>query len=200
MLPHGLLAEDKPERGGADKQQNTERRQSELPDPSFSPRGSFRGQLEIAHIARFDNLPRRMFLEPHLISPGSARTLGLRFVSLFDQTLRGINDAELQETAALSLARVAREKLQDISGSSDILLQHLESHSNFRVRFACARALVNADWQESGAALLNMDEYADDSQRLWIDPALARWKVVAAADIWRQRLEFDTETTVAVSL
>ena len=200
MLPHGLLAKDKPERAGADKQQNTELRQSELPDPSFSPRGSFRGPLEITHIARFDNLPRRMFLEPHLISPGSVRTLGLSFVSLFDQTLRGINDAELQETAALSLARVAREKLQDISGSSDILLQHLESHSNLRVRFACARALVNADWQQSGAALLNMDEYADDSQRLWIDPALARWKVLAAADIWRQRLEFDTETTVAVSL
>ena len=36
MLPHGLLAKDKPERAGADKQQNTELRQSELPDPSFS--------------------------------------------------------------------------------------------------------------------------------------------------------------------
>ena len=194
------VAQDKPERDGADQHRHTQVRRNELPDPQFSPHGPFLGPLEIAHIARFSDLPHRMFLEPHLISPGIVRTLESRFVPLFDKTLRELHDDELLETAALSLARVAREKLQDISGSSDILLKHLESHSNLRVRFACARALVNADLRESGAALLKLDEYADDSQRLWIDPALARWKVAAAADVWKKRLAADSETTVAVAL
>ena len=200
MPPNGLAAQDKPDRDGADKHRGTEVLQSELPDPEFSPHGPYLGPLDIAHIARFSSLPRRMFLEPYLIPPESVETLDPRFVELFDKTLREINDDELLETAALSLARVARENLQEMSGSSDILLKHLESHSSLRVRFACARALVNADLRDSGAALLRMDEFADDSQRLWIDPALARWKVAAAADIWKRRLADDAETTVAVSL
>ena len=152
------------------------------------------------HIARFLGLPMRMFLEPHLISPGNFKQLDLRFVALFDRTLREMADDELQEMAALSLARVAHEKLQDTSGSTDILLKHLESHSSLRVRFACARALVNADVSQSAAAVLKLNEYADDSQRLWMDPALARWKFAAACEIWKQRLAEDSETAVAVSL
>jgi len=175
-------------------------RQSELPNPDFSPHGPFSGPLDIPHIARFYGLPMRMFLEPHLISPRSFKNLDSRFVPLFDRTLREIDDDELLETAALSLARVAREKLQDISGSADILLKHLELHSNLRVRFACARALVNADVRQSASAVLKLNEFADDSQRLWIDPALARWNVTAAGDIWKQRLATASETTLAVSL
>ncbi len=200
MTPNDALTQDRSERDGADQHRNTEVRQRELPDPEFSPHGPFLGPLDIAHIARFSDLPQRMFLEPHLIPPGSVRTLESRFVPLFDKTLREMHDEELLETAALSLARVAHEKFQDISGSSDILLQHLESHASLRVRFACARALVNADLREAGAAILKIDEYADDSQRLWIDPALAHWKVAAAADVWKHRLAADSETTVAVSL
>ncbi len=142
----------------------------------------------------------RMFLEPHLISPGSVRLLDSRYVPFFDKTLREIDDDELLETAALSLARVAREKLQDISRATDILLKHLESHSNLRVRFACARALVNADVSQAAEAVLKLDEFADDSQRLWIDPALAHWNFTAAGDIWKKRLAADSETAVAVSL
>lgn len=199
MPPHGALAQNN-ERETADKHHNPVVLQSELPDPGFSPHGPFLGPLNIPHIARFNDLPRRMFLEPHLIPPESGRTLGPGFVPLFDRTLREIDDDELQETAALSLARIAHEKLQDISGSYDILLQHLESHSNLRVRFACARALVNADASQSAAAVLKLNEQSFEAQRLWIEPALARWKSAAAADMWKQRLAAESETTVAVLL
>ena len=201
FLPQNFApAQDSPEGDVAIQDSGSRIWQSELPDPEFSPHGPFLGPLDIAHIARFNNLPRRMFLEPHLIPPRSVNTIGLRFVPLFDKTLRESDNDELLETAALSLARVAHEKLQDISGSSDILLKHLESHSSLRVRFACARALINADESSSAAAVLQLNEYANDGQRLWIEPALARWKVVAAADVWKQRLTAEYETTVAVSL
>lgn len=200
VVPHGAVAQGTPERDEADRHRPTGSLQSELPDPEFSPHGPFLGRLDIDHIARFNNLPRRMFLEPHLIPPGSVRKLDPRYVPLFDKTLREIDNHELLETAAISLARVAQEKLQDISGSSDILLKHLESHSNLRVRFACARALVNGNLEESAALLLKMEESASDSQRLWIDSALARWKFAPAADVWKRRLASESETAVAVSL
>lgn len=184
----------------ADLPLSMDARESEPPNPEFSPHGPFAGPLDVPHIARFHALPMRMFLEPHMIPPRSIKALDSRFVPLFDKTLREIDDHELLETAALSLARVAHEKLQDISGSVDILLTHLESHSNLRVRFACARALVNADVRQSAAAVLKLNEHADDSQRLWIDPALARWNIAAAGDIWKQRLAADSETTLAISL
>ncbi|MEJ7593145.1 MAG: hypothetical protein WKF77_16490, partial [Planctomycetaceae bacterium] len=112
----------------ADSQLDTNLRQSEPPKPEFSPHGPFQGPLDIPHIARFSGLPMRMFHEPHLISPGSVRLLDSRYVPFFDKTLREFDDEELLEAAALSLARVARENLQDISSSTDILLKHLESH------------------------------------------------------------------------
>lgn len=173
---------------------------SAVPDPEFSPSGPFEGPLEISHIARFDKLPMRMFLEPRLISPGIVRKVDSSFVELFDKTLRESQDNELLEIAASSLARVADEKLNDISRSTDILLKHLESHSSLRVRIACARALVNNDVSASASSVLALDADVDDSQRLWIDPALARWKLTAAGDGWKQRLSDDAETSVAVSL
>ena len=200
LVPVGASAQETVDPDETPDQLKPDVGQSELPNPEFSPHGPFQGPLAISHIARFSGLPMRMFLEPHLIPPLSLRELNARFVPLFDKTLREIDDDELLETAALSLARVAQEKLKDISGSTDILAKHLESHSNLRVRFACAHALVNADITQAGTAVLMLNKYADDAQRLWLDPALARWKVTAAGDIWRQRLEDQTETTVAVAL
>lgn len=197
-LPNRTSAQDTPDSGA---QQNGEAQQNELPNPEFSPQGPFQGPIRIPHIARYYDLPQRMFLEPHLISPGTVKKVDSSFMELFDKTLREFDDDELLETSALSLARIAHEKLNsDLSRSTDILLKHLESHSNLRVRFACARALVNADASQSAAAVLALDQHAADAQRLWIDPALSRWKCTAAGDVWKQRLANNSETAVAVSL
>ena len=196
---HGAVAQPN-ERNSADNDRDIQVLQSELPNPEFSPSGPFLGPLDLAHIARFNHLPRRMFLEPNVTGPESLKILGPRFVALFDKTLREFDDEELLETAALSLARVAHEKLQDISGSSDILQKHLAFHSSLRVRFACARALVEADVSEAADGVLTLNEHASDVQRLWLEPALASWKCVPAAEVWKQRLTADYETTVAVSL
>jgi len=202
-----IFAQDNPESGTSGVQQNVASQQleavqqSELPNLEFSPHGPFQGPIEISHIARFNNLPMRMFLEPHLISPGTVEKVDSSFMELFDRTLREFDDDELLVTAALSLARVAREKLNsDLSRSTDILMKHLESHPDLPVRFACARALVNADASQAAAAVLALDTHASDAQRLWIDPALSRWKFAAAGDVWKQRLSTDSETAVAVSL
>jgi len=174
--------------------------QSEQPDPDFSPSGPYQGPLEISPVARFDKLPMRMHLEPYLIAPPNSQKLDARYVPLFERTLREIDDDELLETAALSLARVAEEKLQSIETTADILVKHLQSHPNRSVRFACARALANADYTSAAAPLLALDPEIDDAERLWIDPALARWKYAPATDVWKKRLVDDSQTAVAVSL
>ena len=174
--------------------------QSELPDPDFSPGGPFLAPLEISHIARFDKLPMRMHLEPYLIGPPNSEKLDARFVPLFERTLRDVDDDELLETAALSLARVAKEKMQSIDTATEILEKHVQSHKSRRVRLACARALANADAKSSAASLLALDAEIDDAERLWIDPALARWKYAPAGDVWKKRLTDDSQTAVAVSL
>ncbi|MDA1232002.1 MAG: hypothetical protein O2856_14610, partial [Planctomycetota bacterium] len=200
LLPNRVLALDEPSNPVVHIQQATATRKSEVPYPEFSPHGPFLGPLEIAHIARFAHLPMRMHLEPHLIPPGLVNGLDPRYVPLFERTLREIDDDDLLETAATSVARVAKENMQDISGLADILMKHLESHSNLRVRFACARALANADLAQSASELLKLEEFADDSQRLWIDRALARWKFAPASRLWEKRLGESSETTVSVSL
>ena len=59
---------------------------------------------------------------------------------------------------------------------------------------------MNADVSQSAAAVLALNQYADDSQRLWIDPALVSLEIHCS----RRRLETtsanDSETAVAVSL
>lgn len=142
----------------------------------------------------------RMHLEPFMIAPANGEKLDARYVPLFERTLRDVDDAELLETAALSLARVAELKLQSIESATDILAKHLTSHANRRVRFACARALANADAKTSAAALLALNSETDDAERVWMDPALARWKYVPAGDVWKKRLADDSETAVAVSM
>ena len=200
LIPlHGAVAQSN-DRNISDNDPDIQVWQSEIPDPAFSPSGPFLGPLDLAHIPRFNKLPRRMFLEPYLIPPENVQILGPNFVPLFDKTLREFEDEELLETAALSLARVAYEKLQDISGSFDILQKHLASHSSLRVRFACARALVEANVSKAADGVLELNKHASDVQRLWLEPALASWKCVPAADVWKQRLTADYETTVAVSL
>ena len=110
--------------------------QSELPNPEFRPHGPFQGPIEIPHIARFNNLPMRMFLEPHLISPGTVDKVDSSFVELFDKTLREFDDDELLETAALSLARIAHEKL-----NSDLSAFDRHSPETSGVAFQSSRAI-----------------------------------------------------------
>lgn len=174
--------------------------QNEEPRADFSPKGPYLGPLEIAQTSRFLQLPKRMLLEPNIKAAPNRKVLDARYVPLFDKMLRESNDAELLEITALGLARIAREKMQDTHGSSDILLQHLNSHSDLRVRFACARALIDGDIQESAAAILALDEFADDSQRLWIEPGLIRWKVATAKSMWIDRLKARQATSVKISL
>jgi len=157
-------------------------------DPDFSPGGPYAGPLVIPSISRFRNLPNRMDLEPLILPPDTVLKIDERLVPLFERVLQEATDAELQEVAALSLARVAEEKLADIRGTATALLQVLRSSRNERIRFACAYALAAGNVEAAAPELIQLASKRSDDQRLLIEPALARWKVQSAVDLWRPRL------------
>ena len=162
------------------------------PDPDFSPRGPFTGPLVIPHIARFRELPNRMNLDPLILPPDTVFKIDEQLVPLFERILQEATDEEIQEVAALSLARVAEENLADISRSGTALLKVLKSSEKQRLCYACAHALAVGNVEAAAPELIQSASEGSDDQRLLIEPALARWKVRAAADLWRPRLK-DTD-------
>lgn len=164
-------------------------RSATAPDPQFSPRGPYTGPLEIPHIARFRKLPNRMDLDPLILPPDTILKIDERLVPLFERVLHEATDAEIQEVAALSLARVAEEKLADISRSGPVLLDVLKTSGNERIRFACAYALAVGNVEAAAPELIQLASEESDAGRLLVEPALARWKVQSAAELWRPRLK-----------
>lgn len=164
------------------------------------PAGHYGGTVELPHIARYLTLPMRMDLEPTFVVPPNILKFDHRFPEFFDRTLRTTEDPELLELAALSVARLLREKLVNTSASFDILASHLAATTDERVRQACAQALVEGDIRSSAETLLKVTSNGDDTLRLTVEPALARWKYEPARAQWVARLSDRFATQSAVRL
>lgn len=172
-------------------------------EPAFTaaiPAGNYTGPLKIAEIVRFNSLPMRMNLEPELLLPDILREIDPRHPPLFDRVLRDAQDSELLEIAGHSIARVAHEKLADISPSFDILVRHLQEAGHPRLKHVCAMALTEADNQQAAAELLQAAAGGDDPLRLVIEPALSRWRYAPAAEMWEPRLRDRFGTQISVKL
>ena len=158
-------------------------------DPDYSPQGPYTGPLVMPPVVRFRNLPNRMDLDPLILPPDTVLRTDERLVPLFERVLQEAADAEILEVAALSLARMAEENLSDITRSGTVLLEVLKSSKNPRIRFACAYALAVGNVEAAAPELIQLASEESDARRLLIEPALARWKVQSAADLWRPRLK-----------
>lgn len=170
------------------------------PDPEFSPQGIYTGPLELPHIVRYRDLPLRMHLEPYIPPPPEVRRLDDRLVPLWERMLREATDAEVQEIAALSLSRVAELGLTDIQLAGPALLAGTDSGKSDRIRYACARALAAGDIQSAAPNLIKMAAEGTDTQRLTIEPALAKWKAESASELWRPRIVDPFVTRVSFRL
>lgn len=164
------------------------------------PAGPYTGPLSLPHIVRYTRLPMRMELEPLLVGPPDEFRLDPRHQPLFDKTLRESSDPEIVEIAALSLGRIAREKLGTINGSLDRLRTILSETKDPRIRHACALALIWADDSASADQLFQQVSASNDSLRLAVEPSLARWKYMPAAELWKSRLNQSLESVNSVRL
>ena len=170
------------------------------PDPQFSPSGHYTGPLDLPHVVRFQALPFRMHLDPLIPGLTVVSKLDERYFPLWVRVLEEATDSEIQEVAALSLAQAADLKLADVQKSGPTLIAVMKASKNDRVRFACARALALADVKSAEPELVKMAAEGADPERLAIEPALARWKSAAAAELWRARLQNPQTTGVSFRL
>ena len=83
------------------------------PDPQFSPSGHYTGPLNLPHVVRFQALPFRMHLDPLIPATTVVTKLDERYFPLWVRVLEEATDTEIQELAAISLARAAELKLAD---------------------------------------------------------------------------------------
>lgn len=164
------------------------------------PKGPYTGPIDLPGIVRYNRLPMRMELEPLLVAPPDLYKLDPRHQPLFDRTLRESTDPEIVEIAALSLGRIAREKLGDIRPSLDRLRAIFAETTDPRIRQACALALVWADDSESAELLFKAAPGANDSLRLAVEPALARWRYAAASEMWKTRLNQPLQSINSIRL
>ena len=167
-------------------------------DPFFS--GAWLGPLDVPEIVRFRNLPLRMYLDPLLLPPEMRIIQDDRLIPYFARILREATDAEIQEVAALSLARVARLKLGDINSTVETLKSVMQETNDENVRHACAFALAEGNATDSADDLLRIASAGSDAERVIIEPALGHWKSAQAVELWRARLVGRFETVASVRL
>lgn len=174
--------------------------QPAAPDPEYSPHGPYFGPLALPHIVRYRELPMRMHLEPIILPPDNIYSLDERMLPLFERVVKEARDLEVQEVAALSLARVGVENIADISHSEAALREVLKTSESERVRNACGYALAAGNMKAAELDLVSLAFKSDDPQRQMLEPALARWKAASAADLWRPRLTDPFTSTVSFRL
>lgn len=129
------------------------------------PSGNYQGPLEIPAISRFVSLPMRMDLEPKLVRSGRDFSMNPQHISLFDKVLRESGDSELLETAALSILRIVKYELEDVSSSLDVIAKHMKETKSIRMRQICAQVLAQSNHQESAGDLLEFCRNVGDGFR-----------------------------------
>lgn len=148
----------------------------------------FRGQLIIADVARYDDLPTRMYLLPEFQEPAQSIVLSDDFVPLFVRVLNGDYENELHRDAARSLERVALEKLGDPELFRASLRHRLENTSDASVIDACVMALLAVDDSSAADLLATFCGSHNETLSIHIEPRLAKWKSTVLQEQWRQRI------------
>lgn len=148
----------------------------------------FDGKPDIAPIARFYDLPTRFLLKEELREVEPERFLQPEFLEVFQRALEGSYDNELHWHAAVSLQRVAREKMAASDKFVPSLRSRLQATSNRDVKRACAIALVEADSKEDAEILARLCTPSDEVLCSVIEPAIAEWKSTALLETWKNRI------------
>ncbi len=163
------------------------------------PKGPYTGPIDLPGIVRYNRLPMRMELEPLLVAPPDIYKLDPDISrSLIE---RCVNRQTRDRGNRGAVTRTNRQrKARDIRPSLDRLRAIFAETTDPRIRQACALALVWADDSESADLFLKAAPGANDSLRLAIEPALARWKYAAASEIWKARLNQPLQSINSIRL
>ncbi len=152
----------------------------------------FEGDLKIADVARFNDLPTRFYLRPEFQVPVADTFLQDEFLDLFVRILDGDYDDELYVQAARSLERVSRERLASTERFADVLRKRLKDSDDRDVRRTCAMALAAAESKQDAELLASLCQPGDEVLCLVLEEALSEWKSELLLDVWQKRIQDPT--------
>lgn len=99
-------------------------------------------------------------------------------------------EAEMQYQAAVAIADAHGRGMPGLESTIPALAKALErADEHVEVRLAAARALIGLNAQTVAHAFLQRIPLDGPAMRQLVEPALARWNVVDAREIWLQRLK-----------
>jgi len=150
---------------------------------------AFEGELKLADVPRFDDLPTRFLLRPEFHIPEPIKFLQKDFVELFVRIVNGDYDDEISVQAARSLQRVAQEKLADPKQFADALRTRLQKSTSRNVHRSCAMALAEVGDKNDAELLARLCLPGDEVLCAALEPTLAEWKSEALLDTWQQRIQ-----------
>ncbi|MEQ9409549.1 MAG: hypothetical protein RIK87_17570 [Fuerstiella sp.] len=149
----------------------------------------YEDELNIAPVARFDDLPLRLFLRPEFQPAARETYLSEEQLQTFITALEGDYDTELYFLAARSLERVAREQLADTELFAPALRARLEATTQLQVRRACALALAEAGQPDDAALLARFCQPGDEVLSQVLERRLAEWKSDVLLSTWKSRIQ-----------
>lgn len=155
------------------------------------PAGStmyYEGRLSIPAVARFRQLPLRLFLRSEFDLPTADRYFPEEYLPRFLQIMQGDFDNELKYHVARALERIVRERLTSIDAILPVVRTTLQQSDDLNVRRACAMVLTAADTQEHAAVLSELCRAGDLHASLLIEPKLADWKSNELTTEWLNRI------------
>jgi HEAT repeat protein len=135
-----------------------------------------------------DGVDSDMYRDPELPTARIVKAFPAGMAELWFKSLDR-PEADLQSSAAQSIALAHQQGLQGLSAAIPALLRVLDrADQHPGVRTAAARALVALDARDAAPLLLRHTEAGDPDLREFVDPALARWDYQPARTVWLDRL------------
>lgn len=98
------------------------------------------------------------------------------------------NENDAKRLAAVSMTKAARVKVPGVEKAIPVFIAEFEKTESLEVELALARSLSEMDAKSAADAFVKKLDSASFSLSQIIEPALAKWKVQDATEVWRKRL------------
>jgi hypothetical protein len=149
----------------------------------------YTGEVKLSGIVRFNDLPRRMYLEPELEVPAEVHYLEDSMLEFLKRILRSAPDNEMLVEAIRSLKRVQLEEHADVADVGADLQKYLTENKNRQVQQACASTLAAIGNAEFATVVAECCVPRYESLCLEVEPDFVRWGGAAMKATWLDRIE-----------
>jgi hypothetical protein len=149
----------------------------------------YQGEVKFSGIVRFNDLPRRMYLEPELKLPADEYYLEDSMAEFLKRILRSAPDNEMLVEAIRSLKRVQLEEHADVADVGADLQKYLTENKNRQVQQACASTLAAIGNAEFATVVAECCVPRYESLCLEVEPDFVRWGGAAMKATWLDRIE-----------